>query len=380
LPGNLRAEVEYLSGLSLDGVRVHRDSDAPAKVGALAYALGGDIHLGPGQERHLPHEAWHVVQQAQGRVRPTLQAMGARAVAVIAAESVRGFRSELVATPPGAKVVDQPTSADLASHQKQGVDSLLRTASVNGPIQRIVTINDLPQGFSEILTRMTVEQRKSLGTSSKLLKKWADQTPDETYLFESVLELHEELMRLQSAGRAAQEVGRKREKDAAGNSDPVPVEGPRGQTLYNVNGVTLSGGYKGQDPTLQHPNGGVVKLDIHSDDDWGLVGGPAKAKDDEAVNKELGRLSVLAACCQTDGKHRAVVRYEGIKRDEKEFNPRFDRLIQGALKRGITVFINGIEITEMPDDSFYNRTAPVPVATSASSSSSTSSSSASGHK
>src|SRR5438876_185374 len=27
----------------------------------------------PGQARHLPHEAWHVVQQAQGRVRPTLQ-------------------------------------------------------------------------------------------------------------------------------------------------------------------------------------------------------------------------------------------------------------------------------------------------------------------
>ena len=68
LPGNLQAGIEHLSGLSLDGVRVHRNSDAPAKVGALAYAQGRDIHLGPGQERHLPHEAWHVVQQAQGRV------------------------------------------------------------------------------------------------------------------------------------------------------------------------------------------------------------------------------------------------------------------------------------------------------------------------
>ena len=26
-----------------------------------------DIHLGPGQEKHLPHEAWHVVQQKQGQ-------------------------------------------------------------------------------------------------------------------------------------------------------------------------------------------------------------------------------------------------------------------------------------------------------------------------
>jgi hypothetical protein len=27
----------------------------------------------PSQEKHLAHEAWHVVQQKQGRVRPTLQ-------------------------------------------------------------------------------------------------------------------------------------------------------------------------------------------------------------------------------------------------------------------------------------------------------------------
>ena len=37
------------------------------------YAQGTDIHVAPGQERHLPHEAWHVVQQAQGRVTPTTQ-------------------------------------------------------------------------------------------------------------------------------------------------------------------------------------------------------------------------------------------------------------------------------------------------------------------
>jgi hypothetical protein len=37
---------------------------------------GTDIHLGPGQEKHLPHEAWHVVQQKQGRVKPTIQMKG----------------------------------------------------------------------------------------------------------------------------------------------------------------------------------------------------------------------------------------------------------------------------------------------------------------
>lgn len=76
LPPQLQAGVEALSGHSMADVRVHRNSPQPAQVGALAYAQGRDIHLGPGQEKHLPHEAWHVVQQAQGRVRPTMQAKG----------------------------------------------------------------------------------------------------------------------------------------------------------------------------------------------------------------------------------------------------------------------------------------------------------------
>ena len=33
------------------------------KVSAQAYASGTNIHLGPGQENHLPHELAHVVQQ-----------------------------------------------------------------------------------------------------------------------------------------------------------------------------------------------------------------------------------------------------------------------------------------------------------------------------
>ncbi len=59
--------------MALDGVRVHYDSPSPARVGALAYTQGTEIFVSPGQERHLPHEAWHVVQQAQGRVRPSMQ-------------------------------------------------------------------------------------------------------------------------------------------------------------------------------------------------------------------------------------------------------------------------------------------------------------------
>jgi hypothetical protein len=76
MPGDLKAGIESLSGMDLSDVRVHTNSDKPAELNALAYAQGSDIHLARGQERHLPHEAWHVVQQRQGRVAPTMQFEG----------------------------------------------------------------------------------------------------------------------------------------------------------------------------------------------------------------------------------------------------------------------------------------------------------------
>lgn len=80
LPDGIKQGVEHLSGLPMDDVAVHYNSTKPASLGALAYAQGTDIHIGPGQEKHLPHEAWHVVQQKQGRVKPTLQMKGGIAV------------------------------------------------------------------------------------------------------------------------------------------------------------------------------------------------------------------------------------------------------------------------------------------------------------
>src|SRR3569623_1239216 len=76
LPDNLKAGVEAMSGMSRDHVRVHRNSPKPAQLNAHAYAQGSDIPLAPGQDRHLPHVAWHIVQQAQGRVKPTMQMKG----------------------------------------------------------------------------------------------------------------------------------------------------------------------------------------------------------------------------------------------------------------------------------------------------------------
>ena len=72
----LQALAEDLSGFAMDDVRVHYNSPEPATVQALAYTQGTDIYVAPGQEQHLPHEAWHVAQQMAGRVEPTTEVSG----------------------------------------------------------------------------------------------------------------------------------------------------------------------------------------------------------------------------------------------------------------------------------------------------------------
>ena len=77
LPNNVKSGVEQLSGVSLNDVNVHYNSPKPAQLQAHAYAQGTDIHVASGQEKHVPHEAWHVVQQKQGRVKANKQLKGA---------------------------------------------------------------------------------------------------------------------------------------------------------------------------------------------------------------------------------------------------------------------------------------------------------------
>jgi hypothetical protein len=76
LDDRLKTGIERLSGVPLDDVRVHYRSPHPARVRAAAFTQGTHIHVAPGEERHLPHEAWHVVQQKQGRVRATGRVAG----------------------------------------------------------------------------------------------------------------------------------------------------------------------------------------------------------------------------------------------------------------------------------------------------------------
>jgi hypothetical protein len=73
IPDNLKASMEYMSGVSLADVRVEYNSDKPEQMQAHAYTQGTKIYIAPGQEKHLAHELWHVVQQKGGRVKKTVQ-------------------------------------------------------------------------------------------------------------------------------------------------------------------------------------------------------------------------------------------------------------------------------------------------------------------
>lgn len=76
IPNPLKSYFEASSGYSFDDVRVHYRSEKPAQISALAYTRGNEVYMGPGQERYLPHELGHVVQQKQGRVSATSQVAG----------------------------------------------------------------------------------------------------------------------------------------------------------------------------------------------------------------------------------------------------------------------------------------------------------------
>lgn len=126
LPNQLKSGIESLSGMSMDHVKVHYNSSQPAQLNALAYAQGSDIHVAPGQEQHLPHEAWHVVQQAQGRVKPTMQMKGG-----VPVNDDAGLETE--ADVMGAKAL---------SIQKKTEDGVARDAS-----EKTLHLDNEAQGF-----------------------------------------------------------------------------------------------------------------------------------------------------------------------------------------------------------------------------------------
>ena len=152
LPDNLKTGMENLSGMSLDDVKVHYNSDKPAQLQAHAYAKGTDIHLGTGQEKHLPHEAWHVVQQKQGRVKPTIQ-MNSE----VNVNDDAGLEKE----------------ADVMGAKAFSIDMESQTAELPARKQTLLPKTSVLQRQTGSLTQKTNELEK--GTKVKILSKSATQ-------------------------------------------------------------------------------------------------------------------------------------------------------------------------------------------------------------
>ena len=132
LPNNLKSGIENISGYSMNDVKVHYNSAKPAQLNAHAYAQGTDIHLGTGQEKHLPHEAWHVVQQKQGRVKATKQMKG-----TVAINDDAGLEKEadvMGAKALQAKVTNEPLILDgntTESIQRMKIDLPAKVSTVD---------------------------------------------------------------------------------------------------------------------------------------------------------------------------------------------------------------------------------------------------------
>ena len=81
---NVMSKMESAFGADFSNVNIHQNSDQATKVGALAYTQGNDVHFAPGQfnpsskggQELLGHELTHVVQQREGKVKPTTEIAG----------------------------------------------------------------------------------------------------------------------------------------------------------------------------------------------------------------------------------------------------------------------------------------------------------------
>ena len=140
LPDGLKSKMENAFGTNLNHVRVKTNSSLPGKVGAIATTQGNRMDFAPGHfnpssaqgQRLIGHETWHTVQQAQGRVKPTLQMKTGHLINDSASLEKEADRM-------GDKIAR-------ASASKSSPPKKLNATSGNGPIQRSVAA--LPAGGS----------------------------------------------------------------------------------------------------------------------------------------------------------------------------------------------------------------------------------------
>lgn len=81
LPSSTQNKMEGAFQKDFSNVNIHQNSRQAKGMGALAYTQGNDVHFAPGQyqpnsskgQELIGHELTHVVQQREGRVKPTKQ-------------------------------------------------------------------------------------------------------------------------------------------------------------------------------------------------------------------------------------------------------------------------------------------------------------------
>ena len=189
LPDKLKMGAENLSGISLDDVKVHRNSDKPAQLQAHAYAQGTDIHLASGQEKHLPHEAWHVVQQKQGRVKPTMQLKGKvnintdRALEneadIMGSRAMRSFSIEerLPSNTESAQLIDVSKSESYNNQVRQftcgsssppAIDDVIKDGKKSKPSDIADQIGEESENFKALRGKADEEVGKTYGEEKKV--------------------------------------------------------------------------------------------------------------------------------------------------------------------------------------------------------------------
>jgi ribosomal protein S18 acetylase RimI-like enzyme len=163
LPHRLKAGIESLSGYAMGDVRVHYNSAQPARLQALAYTQGSDIHIGRGQERHLAHEAWHVVQQKQGRVKPTLQMKG------VAINDDDALEREASAMGKRAAQLQQAAPARVSEATSLGNGSHQVTAARDGRPAGSVKLHERGGGVIEVTDLKADAAHRGSGIGRRLL-------------------------------------------------------------------------------------------------------------------------------------------------------------------------------------------------------------------
>lgn len=277
LPHALKRNIENLSGLSLNDVQVHYNSPKPTLARALAYTQGNEIYLGPKQERHLAHEAWHAVQQKQGRVRPTLlmrdvkvnddkalereaDVMGGKANARMNVRQVATTGQKLEAVrgmiSPSEQV--QQSKASFGVHynssKPSAVHALAYTQGTRNsvqPIQMVRIQNSMNGDFYEDTDDMTPLERRGLALQLYQLhnigglQQLRDAHPTEDFSDGLLLELmnptqQEEII---EDDEPKKDTKKKRKRKASGTKTP---KRPRTRKLHNLS----EGESENEDPSI----------------------------------------------------------------------------------------------------------------------------------